>query len=111
MNDERDRLELQTYHPLFRVIKTLDELNGGALPSSAWPHKGCGLPRLHYNIELVQDLSKDRTQDPETRTISTMHMCVDVCKYLYFRSGWVVEGDIVKFNVPFDPVELISSFR
>lgn len=40
-----------------------------------------------------------------------MHMCVDVCKYLYFRSGWVVEGDIVKFNVPFDPVELISSFR
>lgn len=34
-DDERDHLELHTYHPLFRVIKTLDELNGGALPSSA----------------------------------------------------------------------------
>lgn len=32
-------------------------------------------------------------------------------RYLDFRSGWVVKGDIVKFNVSFDPVQLISSFR
>lgn len=78
MNDERDRLELHTYHPLFRVIKTLDELNGGALPSSAWPHKGCGLPRLHYNIELVQDLSKDRTLCDKILKPEPSQLCICV---------------------------------
>lgn len=31
--------------------------------------------------------------------------------YLDFRSGWVVEGHVVKLNISFDPVELISSLR
>lgn len=31
--------------------------------------------------------------------------------YLDFRPGWVVKGHIVKLNVSFDPVQLISSFR
>lgn len=34
---------------------------------------------------------------------------VKECKYLNFRSGGVVEGHIVKFNISLDPVQLIPS--
>lgn len=32
-------------------------------------------------------------------------------RYLDFRSGGVEEGHIVKLNISFDPVKLISSLR
>lgn len=51
--------EHQTHHALFGVIEALEELDGGALPGSARADEGCGLPRLHRNAELVQDLSRD----------------------------------------------------
>lgn len=36
---------------------------------------------------------------------------VEAGKYLDFRSRGVVEGHIVKLNISFDPVELVSSLR
>lgn len=36
-------------------------------------------------------------------------MNAETIKYLDFRSGGVVESHIVKLNISFDPVKLISS--
>lgn len=97
------------YHSLLRVVEALNELHRCTLACSTWADKGCCLSWLYCNTELIQDLRRIPVQRwlPQ-QNISTMDPPL---RYLDFRPGWVVKGHIVKLNVSFDPVQLISSFR
>lgn len=109
----RESDKSRPYHPLFGVVEALDELNCCALSSSAWAHEGCGLPRLYRHTQLVQNLQGLQGLHSVTllRSGPLFHRMMTIGAHLDFGSGGVVEGHVVKLNVPFDPVKLVPGVR